>query len=154
GTYDLTQSEAFGTGSFGTVKISDFGGGTAEVKVDVSPNYVLDVGNTHWAGAFSLAGGSVDTNSLSSPHLTLASGSSFQTSPFKFFTSAIQADCTEGNCGPTLGSSYTFHILNFAGLLTATNLFGKDALAIVFALDISKPNCTANCTGVVGAVIG
>jgi hypothetical protein len=150
GTYDLTQSQAFGTGSFGTVTISDLGGGTADVKIDVSPNYVLDAGG-HWAGAFSLAaGGSVDSSSISSPHLTLASGSSFANDPFKFFTSALQADCTKGNCGPTLGSSYDFHILNFAGLVTATQPF--NGLAIVYALDISLAGCTGNgCTGVVGA---
>jgi hypothetical protein len=153
GTYDLTQSNAFGTGSFGTVKISDLGGGNAEVKVDVSPNYILDVGATHWAGAFTLAGGSVDASSISSPHLTLAPGNSFQNSPFKFFTSAIEADCTKGNCGPTLGATYSFHILNFAGLKTASDLF--NGLAIVFALDIYRSGCTGyGCTGVVGAVIG
>jgi hypothetical protein len=159
GTYIFTQSDAFGTGSFGSVTVSNLGGGVANVSVNMSPNYILDTGS-HWAGTFSLAGaGTVDPNAFgtghafSSTHFSLATGGSFSNSPFGTFTSAIQADCTKGNCGPTLGISYSFHILNFAGLVTATNLFHN--LAIAFAVDISRFGCSGyGCTGVVGAVIG
>lgn len=151
GTYDLTQSDAFGTGSFGQVTVSDLTGGTAHVLVNVAPNYLLDTGS-HFAFTFSLAGGSVDVSSISSPHFQLVSGSSFDNSPFKGFTSAFQADCDNGNCGPILGSSFSFNILNFAGFYTADDKFmGSD---ILFAQDIALNGCTDACTGVVGAPVG
>jgi hypothetical protein len=160
GTYNFTQSDAFGTGSFGSVTISDLGGGTANVTVNVSPNYILDTGS-HWAGTFSWAGaGTIDPNAFglghafSSTHFSLATtGAPFSNPPFGTFTSAIKADCTKGNCGPTLGSSYSFHILHFSGLVTATSAFNN--LGIIFAVDIFRSGCTGYaCTGAVGAVIG
>jgi hypothetical protein len=150
GTYALTQSEAFGTGSFGSVTVSALGANDANILVNVSPNFLLDTGS-HFATTFSLAGGSVDTTSFSSSHFSLVPGSGpFSNSPFGTFTSAIQADCTQGNCGPTLGSSFSFNVLNFAGLNPATGLF--NGLAILFAVDISRAGCSGDgCTGVVGA---
>src|SRR5262249_33242657 len=88
---------------------------------------------------------------FSSTHFSLASGSSFKNAPFGMFTSAIEADCTKGNCGPILGSTYSFNILNFAGLDTATDPF--NSLGILFAVDITRVGCTGNCTGVVGAAV-
>jgi hypothetical protein len=150
GTYALTQSNAFGTGSFGSVTVSALGANDANILVNVSPNFLLDTGS-HFATTFSLAGGSVDTTSFSSSHFSLVPGSGpFSNSPFGTFTSAIQADCTQGNCGPTLGSSFSFNVLNFAGLNPATGLF--NGLAILFAVDISRAGCSGDgCTGVVGA---
>src|SRR5258707_417484 len=58
--FNLTQSNAFGTGNFGTVTVTDLGGGSADIKLDVSPNFILSTGS-HFAFTFSLAGtGSVD----------------------------------------------------------------------------------------------
>ena len=55
-----------------------------------------------------------------------------------------------GNCGPTLGSSLVFDVLDFDGFNTATGLY--NGLGILFAADIYKGGCTGdNCTGVVGA---
>jgi hypothetical protein len=152
GTYDLTLSDAFGTGLFGTVTVSDLGSGTAKFDLEVSPNFLLDTG-AHYAFTFSLAGsGHVDTSTISSSHFTLASGTSFSNAPFGDFTSAIQGDCTDGNCGPTLGSSLIFNVLNFSGLLTATGLF--DDLPVLFAADITRGGCTVDgCTGAVGATL-
>ena len=150
GDYLLTQSDAFGTGSFGHVVVSNIGGTTAQVSVQVNPNFLLDTGS-HYAFTLSLNGGSIDTTSFNSTHFSLVSGGGpFSNSPFGTFTSAIAADCTRGNCGPTLGSSLIFNILNFGGLNTATSLY--NSLAIVFAADIYKGGCTGDgCTGVVGA---
>jgi hypothetical protein len=53
---------------------------------------------------------------------------------------------------PTLGSSLIFDILNFSGLVTATNVF--EGSLILFAADIFKGGCTTGaCTGVVGAAL-
>jgi hypothetical protein len=152
GTYNFTQSTAFGTGSFGAVTVSNLGGGTARIDVEVAPNFLLDTGS-HFPLTFSLAGtGTVDTTSFNSSHFSLVSGSSFSNSPFGTFTSAIQADCTQGNCGPTLGSSLIFNVLSFSGVNTATTLF--NGLKILFASDIFKGGCTGDaCTGAVGAAV-
>ena len=150
GTYFLTQSGAFGTGSFGSVTVSDLGGSIAKIDVEVAPNFLLDTGG-HFAFALSLNGtGHVDPTSFNSGHFSLVSGSSFMNSPFGNFNTAIQANCTQGNCGPTLGSSLVFNVLDFAGVNTATDLY--NGLGILFAADIYKGGCTgSNCTGVVGA---
>jgi hypothetical protein len=151
GTYDFTQSDAFGTGSFGSVAVTDLTGGTAHFVVDVTPNFLLDTGNGHHLFALSLAGGSIDASSISSSHISLASGGPFGSSPFGNFTSAFDADCTQGNCGPTLGTSFSFNVLNFAGLNVATNKY--NGLDILFAEDISRADCRSDCTGVVGAPV-
>ena len=41
GTYYLTQSDAFGTGSFGSVTVSDLGNSIAKIDVEVNPNFLL-----------------------------------------------------------------------------------------------------------------
>jgi hypothetical protein len=164
GTYLLNVSDRFGAGPFGSVTVSDLGGGTAEIEVDVAPNFLLDTGS-HFTMTLSLAGSaSIDANSFSSSYFHLASGDSFKNAPFQSFTSAISADCTKGNCGPTLGSSLTFEVVNFAGLTPATQWY--DDQPILFAVDVSCTVCElfqssglrfasgreASVTGVVGAV--
>jgi len=153
-TFNLTLSDAFGTGSFGTVKVSDLGGGTADILVNVAPNFILDTGS-HFALTFSLvAGGTVQAGSVSpNPNFSLVSGSGpFGNSPFGNFNTAIQSSCTQGNCGPSNGQTLDLHVSNFAGLLSATGQYNlKD---IFFAVDITKSGCTGDgCTGVVGATL-
>jgi hypothetical protein len=152
GTFNLTLSNAFGSGSFGTVTVSDLGNSTADIKLDVSPNFVLDTG-AHFAFTFSLAsGGSVQASSVSpNPNFSLVSGSGpFTNAPFGDFNVAIQSSCTAGNCGSSNGSTIDLHVLNFAGLLSATGQYNSND--IYFAADIFKSGCTGDgCTGVVGA---
>jgi hypothetical protein len=154
GTYDFTQSNAFGTGSFGTVTVSDLGGGTAKIDVEVNPDFIIETGS-HFAFTFSLAGGTVDTSSFNSTRFSLDApppAGGYTNDPFKFFTSAIDGAC--GNGGTTIcGSSLIFDVKNFAGLIAATNLFNGQT--IIFAADIFEPQGVCqqkSCTGVVGAV--
>jgi hypothetical protein len=156
GTYDLTLSNAFGTGSFGTVTVSDLTGGVADIAVNVAPNYVVDTGG-HFPLTFSLAGGTVVTTSFSNTHYSLDTASGpFSNDPFSSFTSAIQSDCTDGassTCQTENGHGFDFKVTGFTGLNTATNLFNN--VAILFAVDIFNTSCTITsnngCTGVVGA---
>jgi hypothetical protein len=156
-TFNLTLSDAFGTGSFGTVKVTDLGGGVADIKLDVSPNFVLDTG-AHFSFTFSLAGaGSVDASSVSpNPNFSLVTTAGpYTNAPFGDFTVAIQSSCTTGNCGPSDGSTIDLHVLNFAGLVSATNQYTDASNVkhdIFFATDIFRSGCTGDaCTGVVGA---
>jgi hypothetical protein len=157
GTFNITLSDAFGTGSFGTVKVTDLGSGVADIKLDVSPNFVLDTG-AHFAFTFSLAtGGTVDASSVSpNPNFSLVTTAGpYSNSPFGNFNVAIQSSCTLGNCGPGDGSTIDLHVLNFAGLLSATSQYTDASNVkhdIFFAADIFKFGCTGDgCTGVVGA---
>jgi hypothetical protein len=72
--------------------------------------------------------------------------------PFGNFTWEITSDCTQGNCGPTNGQSFDFHVQDFAGIVSATSPYNNQD--VWFAADISKYGCTGEgCTGVVGAVL-
>jgi hypothetical protein len=69
--------------------------------------------------------------------------------PFANFTWNITSDCTQGNCGSTNGQSFHFHVVNFAGIASATSQYNNND--IWFAADVSEANCSTGCTGVVGA---
>ncbi len=155
-TFNLTLSDAFGTGSFGTVTDSDLGGGIANFAVSVAPNYLVDTG-AHSVLTFDplfSAGGAV--NSISNSHFTASGPGSYANSPFGNFTFKIESDCTTGanpTCKAANGQSFSFHVTNFTGLSSATGQYsGND---IFFALDIFNTACTKtatnDCTGVVGA---
>jgi hypothetical protein len=158
GTYVLTQSDAFGTGVFGTVTVSSDGSGGAIFDVNVAPNFIIDTG-THHAFTFSLSNPSdphtvtflPPTNTTVFTQAGVSLNGSFANDPFRFFTSAIDSTCTQGSCGPTNGSELKFDLSNFVQLEAATQLF--NGLQILFAVDITKLNCTSNCTGVVGATV-
>jgi len=158
GIYNLTQSDAFGTGAFGTVTVSDLGSGVADIAVSVAPNFIVDTGG-HFPLTFSLAGGTVNQSTLSSPYslVTPTPAGGFANAPFGNFTSAIQSSCTQGAsppCQTANGQGFDFHVTGFTGLNPATNLYNN--LAILFAVDIFNTTCTVtadnSCTGVVGAI--
>lgn len=157
-TFNLTLSDAFGTGSFGTVTVSDLGGGVANFAISVAPNYLVDTG-AHSVLTFDplfSAGGAV--NSISNSHFTVSGPGSYANSPFGNFTFKIESDCTTGanpTCKAANGQGFSFHVTNFTGLSSATSQYsGKD---IFFALDIFNTGCTKtatnDCTGVVGATL-
>jgi hypothetical protein len=80
-TFNLTLSDAFGTGSFGSVTVSDLGGGVANFAVSVAPNYLVDTG-AHSVLTFDplfSAGGAV--NSISNSHFTASGPGSYGNSP-------------------------------------------------------------------------
>ena len=154
-TFNLTLSDAFGTGRFGSVTVSDLGGGVANFAVNVAPNYLVDTG-AHSVLTFDplfSAGGAV--NSISNSHFTVSGPGSYGNSPFGNFTFKIESDCTNGanpTCKAANGQSFSFHVTNFTGLSSASDQYNN--LDIFFAVDIFKAvNCIGECTGVVGATL-
>jgi len=120
GTYQFSLSDAFGSGNFGTVTVSTVSGSTVDIAVNVAPNFFLDTGS-HELFTFSLvAGGTVDTSSLTGTgvsHFTVTGPvAGVSNPPFGNFTWEITSNCTQGSCGSTNGQSFDFHVLNFAGL--------------------------------------
>jgi len=165
----FTLSDAFGTGSFGTMTGVDLGAqtgstDTVRITIQMAPNFILDTGS-HWAATFSLAGtGRVDGTNLdalnggsppnffdTNPHVTPAS-SGYSNSPFGKFTDAITGNCGSGSSSGGCGSLLIFDIINFQGFLAATNLFdpppaGGPTFSIFAAVDIYNQG-----TGTTGAV--
>lgn len=149
GTYQLNLSDGHGTGPFGSITVVDLdpsdgtNSGTAKVTVSVAPNFNIDTGG-HFILTFSLAGGSVA--SISNSHFSLVTSSPpFTNSPFGDFTSAIKSDCPQGSCTETNGQLFSFNILNFVGLLPATQQFLD--LDVIFAADIATPTGQTFVTG-------
>ena len=154
-TFNLTLSDAFGTGSFGSVTVSDLGSGVANFAVSVAPNFLVDTGS-HSVLTFSplfSVGGAV--NSISNSHFTVSGPGSYGNSPFGDFTFKIESDCTNGanpTCKAANGQSFSFHVTNFTGLSSASGQY--DSKDIFFAVDIFKAlDCYGSCTGAVGATL-
>jgi hypothetical protein len=148
GTYTFTQSNAFGTGVFGTVKVSDLGGGVADFLVNVTPNYDLDTG-AHHILTFGLVGGTV--GSISNAIFSASTGTNIGNPPFGGFNRVIDSSCTQGNptCRAANGQGFDFHVTGFTGLISGDQFNGQD---IFFAADIYQGGCTGDyCTGAVGA---
>ncbi len=148
GTYTFTQSDAFGTGVFGTVKVSDLGGGVADFLVNVTPNFDLDTG-AHHILTFGLVGGTV--GSISNVIFSTTTGTNIGNPPFGGFNREIDSSCTQGNptCRTANGQSFDFHVTGFTGLISGNQFNNQD---IFFAADIYQGGCTGdNCTGAVGA---
>lgn len=148
GVYTLALSDAFGNGAFGTVSVSDLGGGTAKFLINVAPNYLLDTGSHHLMTLNLVGGGVIDASTISNTHFSAATGN-FSNSPFRYFNTAINSDCTKGKCGPTNGQIFSFNVTSFAGLMSATQQYdGRD---VFFAIDIF--NSFTGSTGVAGAIM-
>ena len=150
----FTQSNAFGTGNFGSITANciDLACTIVDVHVDVGANTFVDTG-AHRTLTLSLAGSgqisqlSLDT--LNTPGLFDAlahtNPAAYANPPFGNFTDAIICTQTQGGsvgCGSTLD----FTITNFSGFLAATDPFG--GLQIFAAADILL---ATGGTGVVGA---
>lgn len=162
----FTLSECCGAGPFGTATGAFLANGTtAEITINMNPNYILDTGS-HFAATFSLVGtGRVDGTTLdtlnggnppnffdTNTHQTVAANF-YSNSPFGKFSDAITGNCGSGSSSGGCGSTLVFDILNFQGFAAATNLFDQPpaggALSSVFmAVDIyDKAN---GYTGAVG----
>ena len=156
---NFTVSDAFGTGTFGSITLTDLGpqsGSTDTVRVDINmaPNFIIDSGS-HFALTMSLLGtGRFDQASLGagSPftvqtHLAVAN---YMNAPFQDFTDAIAGSCNSG--GNHCASTLTVLITNFQGLAPATSLFnGQQIFAAVDIVQVVNGVNTGN-TGVVGLV--
>src|SRR4029078_7634475 len=85
-TFNLTLSDAFGTGSFLSVTVSDRGGGAANFAGRVAANYLVDTG-AHSVLTFDplfSAGGAV--TAISNRHFTASGPGSYGRSPVGKFT--------------------------------------------------------------------
>jgi hypothetical protein len=153
GTLNLTLSDFAGVQQFGTVTVTDQGGGVAKVVEDVSPNFIIDTGGPHAPLAFN-AVGTVTFSDFSSPFF--AGGAQTQ-APFGDFTNSVQGNCNSGGSGGGCGTStMSFLIHSFAGFtptLFSGTLSGQTYTnaPIFFAGDILY--CpTSACTGGTGNV--
>jgi hypothetical protein len=130
---------------FGSVTVTDLGGGTARVVENVTPNGIIDTGGPHQPLAFNLVGGTI-TNLAPVPPFTI--GGAVSASPFGAFTNSIQGNCAPGGngCGTSVLS---FDILNFAGFASTAWNSASGVINIFFAGDIL--DVTGGATGNVGA---
>jgi hypothetical protein len=152
GTYTLAYAEFSGTGPYGTVVVTDLGGGVARITETVTPNLIINTGNdnNHWPLAFTLAGsGAIDASSVASP-FSVATGAPFSQPPFGNFLDGINGSCgnpSQGGCGGTL----SFLVNNFSGLISNSwNPPGSGPnIDIFFATDIWDKD--TNKTGDAGA---
>jgi hypothetical protein len=141
-TYTLTQSDAFGSGNFGSVTVT---GTSTDLHFVVnlnSPYQLIDSG-AHFLFAGNLSGSNF---ALVGPAgMTLSTGS-ISNAPFQGFDFGINCNtaCGPGSSGP-YGSSLIFDITGTGlGVLDASPFNGQD---IKFAADVTNGS---GVTGVVG----
>ena len=163
-------SECCGTGPVGTMTGADLGAqagstDTVRITIQMAPNFILDTGS-HFAATFSLAGtGRVDGTNLdtlnggsppnffdTNTHQTVLANE-YSNSPFGKFRDAITGHCGSGASSGGCGSLLVFDIINFQGILAATNLFdqppaGGPTVSVYAAVDIY--NQSTGYTGAVG----
>jgi hypothetical protein len=155
----FTQSEAFGTGNFGTATATclNVACSTVDIDINMDPNFLIDTGS-HFLFTTTLLGtGRIDPTTVTfgagvfpftvGTHLTapLSSQNGYSNSPFKYFTDAIAADCGPGGSA-TCGSTVSFNITDFQGFGFATETF--NGLSILAAVDILLADGSG--TGAVG----
>lgn len=145
--YLLQYSDAFGTGSFGTVDVT---GSATDLHfvIDVSPAFVVDTG-AHYSVAMNLSGSGFAL--VGAPAgFTLSTGS-ISSSPFSGFNIGLNCDlpaCGSGGGVPHPASPLVFDITGTGlGVLAADPFNGHP---INFAVDI----VTGAATGVVGGGLG
>jgi hypothetical protein len=153
GTYTLAYAEFNGTGPYGTVVVTDLGSGVARITETVTPNLIINTGNdnNHWPLAFTLAGsGAIDASSVASP-FSIATGAPFSQPPFGNFLDGINGACGSGSSSGGCGSTLSFLVNNFSGLISNSwNPPGSGPnIDIFFATDIWDKD--TGKTGDVGA---
>lgn len=154
--YDFTQTDVagFGSGPFGSVKVTD-NGATLDVLVTLAAGFVFrqPPDGSHTSFAFSILGDpAVSITNLSSgfESVALPAGDSVTAQPFGYFFTGINCtDCTAGYNGGVSPKSLSFTI-GTAGPLDFSSLgFGTKGDNISFAADLAN---SAGKTGSVGAV--
>jgi hypothetical protein len=142
--YLLQYSDAFGTGSFGTVDVTG-DSSSLHFVIDVTPGFIVDTGS-HYAVAMNLSGSGFAL--LNAPGFTLSTGG-LSSAPFSGFNVALNCTtaCGNGGSAPHPGSPLTFDITGTGlGVLAANDYNGH---TINFAVDVLR-----NTTGVVGGGLG
>jgi hypothetical protein len=154
-----TQSNFAGTSVFGTLTITNLGGGVAQFDIEMAPNTIIQTGE-HFPLTISLNGSaSIDVTSFNPSGLySVDPGSASGTEPgtFRFFNTALNAPSCSPSGSPC-GSSLIFDVDNYSGITSASQLFNGNA--IFAATDVLLGDCSGGgptgggCTGVVGATL-
>ncbi|MGZ3272273.1 MAG: PEPxxWA-CTERM sorting domain-containing protein [Caulobacteraceae bacterium] len=163
-TYLLNETNvaAFGSGTFGTVEVTQDGANKLKYVITLADGYSFTDTGSHYAFSFALQGApALSFTPPESTGFTLTSNpNGISNSPFSGFDYAVGcpsvcAPNNSGYSGGTTPSSMTFEVSPVTGGLTtsmvdfATGLY--DGNHVRFAADIIKTkNCYNNCTGVVG----
>jgi hypothetical protein len=156
GVYNLTFSDFAGTQQFGTVTVTDSGGGVAHVVENVAPSFIIDTGNSnnHAPLAFNLTnpGATSIINVVMSPPFLQGNGGAQSQPPFGTFNSSIAGNCNSGGSGGGCGvSSIAFDITGFTSFFSNAFTSNGMTVPIFFASDILY--CpTTDCTGGTGDV--
>ena len=140
GTFNINVSPDIGSGTFGTITVTDNGGGSALVTETITnPNFIINSGN-HTPLTFSLVGGTIDASSLTASY-------SIDTSPFTNppfsnqlnFNAGIDGPGCTGGSSPGCGTMLSFIIDNYDGILGQDFTSGGVISTIFFATDLSDP---------------
>ena len=152
GTFNINVSPDIGSGTFGTITVTDNGLGSALVTETITnPNFIIDSGN-HTPLTFSLVGGTIDPSSLTASY-------SIDTSPFTnppfsnqlTFNAGIDGPGCTGGSSPGCGTTLSFIIDGYGGVLGQDYTSGGVTSTIFFATDLSNP--TRGVTGAAGATL-
>jgi hypothetical protein len=143
--YLLQYSDAFGTGSFGTVDVTG-DANDLHFVINVAPGLIVDTGS-HFSVAMNLSGSGFAY--VGPAAFTLSGPAAISNSPFTGFNLGLNCvSCGNGASNP-YGSSLTFDITGTGlGVLAADNYQGH---AINFAVDVVRGD---GVTGVVGGGLG
>jgi hypothetical protein len=153
GVYNLQFSDFAGTQAFGTVTVTNSGGGVAHVVENVAPNFIIDTGGPHQPLAFNLLSGSITNLNLYNPVGLFAVGGANGASPFGNFTNTILGPgCNPGGSGGGCAvSTLAFDITGFTGFSSNAGVGASGGAPVFFAGDILYCPTTA-CNGGTGNV--
>ena len=153
GTFNINVSPDIGSGTFGTITVTEYGVGSALVTETITnPNFIINSGN-HTPLTFSLVGGgTIDPSSLTA--LYSIDTSPFTNPPFSnqlTFNAGIDGPGCTGGSSPGCGTMLSFIIDNYEGILGQDFTSGGVISTIFFATDLSDP--TRGVTGAAGATL-
>ena len=152
GTFNINVSPDMGSGTFGTITVTDNHDGSAQVTETITnPNFIINSGN-HTPLTFSLVGGTIDVSSLTA--LYSIDTSPFTNPPFSNqlnFNAGIDGPGCTGGSSPGCGTMLSFIIDNYEGILGQDFTSGGVISTIFFATDLSDP--TRGVTGAAGATL-
>jgi len=152
GTFNINVSPDIGSGTFGTITVTNNGGGSALVTETITdPNFIINSGN-HTPLTFNLVGGTIRVGSVTAPYGI--DTSPFTNPPFSnqlTFNAGIDGPGCTGGSSPGCGTMLSFIIDNYEGILGQDFTSGGVISTIFFATDLSNP--TRGVTGAAGATL-
>ena len=149
GVYEFNYGTLGDPLPYGKVTVTDLGGGFAQIKEEMAPNYILDTGN-HLPLTFNLAGsGSIDAYD-GIVAVLCRYAAPFDNPPYGSFTNAIAGACGNGASGDGCGTTLTFNVKDFTGLISNDIIISGVLTSIFFASDIINI-AGSGSTGAVGA---